>query len=168
MSPSEENRYAAPVADVADVTPGDAPFELAGRWRRFWAQMVDGLIAAPISWALTTMFVLGNPSPNVMDIFFRVQWATLGTLLIMVAIQWIPLARQGQTLGKMALGVRIVRCDGTRATVQRIIGIRYLPFQVLGVLPILGILGLIDILFIFTKERRCIHDRFADTIVIRA
>jgi uncharacterized RDD family membrane protein YckC len=68
----------------------------------------------------------------------------------------------GQTLGKMALGLRVVGADDATITPGRAIA-RTLLF-LLAALP--AGLGLLPILF--TSGRRGVHDRFAGTRVVRA
>ena len=66
------------------------------------------------------------------------------------------------------IGIRIADLEGRVPEFWRLIGLRYLPIMVVSVVPILGnILVLIDILFIFRSDRRCIHDMIAGTIVVR-
>jgi uncharacterized RDD family membrane protein YckC len=80
---------------------------------------------------------------------------------------WL-LAARGQTLGKWLLGIRIVRGHGEPATFGRLLGLRYAPLFAIGAVPMVGqLFGLADALFIFAADRRCLHDRIADTIVIR-
>ena len=52
----------------------------------------------------------------------------------------------------------------------KLIGLRYLPLMVVSVIPIplIQIAGLIDALFIFRADRRCVHDLMAGTRVIVA
>ena len=79
----------------------------------------------------------------------------------------VLLHQSGQTIGKKILGTQIVRSDGSRASLGRIILLRILPIRFLGAIPYLGALVvLIDALMIFGKEVRCLHDQIADTIVI--
>jgi len=62
-----------------------------------------------------------------------------------------------------------VRTDGSQASWQRLLGLRYGVQAALQALPAAGmIFGLVDSLWIFGKERRCLHDLIADTIVIKA
>ena len=76
------------------------------------------------------------------------------------------LTTRGQTPGKIALGIKIVNKDThenggfvpnvlKRAILNGFIG--FIPFY-----------ALVDILFIFGEEKRCLHDMIAGTIVVRA
>ena len=83
--------------------------------------------------------------------------------------QLVMLYRHGQTLGKKILGIKIVRSDGSRAGLRRIVLLRYLVPGIIGAIPYVGfIFSLIDPLFIFGDEKRCVHDLMADTIVVDA
>ena len=84
-----------------------------------------------------------------------VSWAWITTLLV---------ARNGQTLGKRILEIKVVRSDGSPASLGRIFWLRNVVNSVLGVIPLYV---LVDHLFIFGERRQCIHDLIADTIVIR-
>jgi uncharacterized RDD family membrane protein YckC len=95
-----------------------------------------------------------------------------GTALLGLAavITWncVWLARYGQTVGKRALHIRIIRGNGGRASLGRIFLLRYLPVTLLGIVPLLGpLLTLTDILLIFRDSRKCLHDQLADTIVVK-
>jgi len=63
------------------------------------------------------------------------------------------------------LGIRVVRTDGSPASLGRVIWLRNILNSVLGIVPLYG---LIDSLFIFAESRQCLHDKIADTIVIKA
>jgi len=79
------------------------------------------------------------------------------------------LVTRGQTIGKALLKLRIVRPDGSRASIGRVIGLRYAAPALLNVMPAVGmIFTLGDVLFIFRESRRCLHDQIADTIVVQA
>jgi uncharacterized RDD family membrane protein YckC len=90
-----------------------------------------------------------------------------GLLFIgLVVVQLIYLARDGQTLGKKALKIRIVRYDdgGNPGFVKAVL----LRAFVNGLLGIIPLYGLVDILFIFGADQRCIHDLIAGTKVVTA
>ena len=61
------------------------------------------------------------------------------------------------------------RSSGEPATLGRIFLLRFLPVTLLGAVPLLGnVLTLVDILLIFRDSQKCLHDQFADTIVVKA
>lgn len=91
-------------------------------------------------------------------------WAL--TVLFFVA-DVVLLARYGQTVGKRIIGLRIVRTDGSRASLGRLFWLRWVIPSILGFVPLLGwLFGLADALTVFSDDRRTLHDRIADTIVI--
>ena len=92
-------------------------------------------------------------------------WLGLGTV---AAINLWTLHRHRASLGKMALKLRIVRRDGSEVELWRIVALRWLPTAVIGFVPGLNLLNLIDALFIFREDRRCVHDMVADTVVVDA
>jgi uncharacterized RDD family membrane protein YckC len=161
------NPFAPPGAAVSDVA-GEGP-QLATRGARFGAAFIDGLVAMAIGFAvLWPMYGKG---------YFAMAAQGISTILpgllvymaIFYAIEGFFLYTRSQSLGKMALGLRIVRTDGSWASVGRTLGVRLVGFGLLGFVPVVGpFIGLIDVLFIFGSSRRCLHDRAADTIVVEA
>ncbi len=77
--------------------------------------------------------------------------------------------RYGQTIGKRAMGIRVVRTDGSRVGFGRFIFLRWLPVTILSMIPLLGyVISLLDVLLIFRENRLCVHDNIADTKVVTA
>ena len=75
---------------------------------------------------------------------------------------------KGQTIGKMLVGVRIVDVNsGQILPITKVIGLRVLPTW-MGHFLTCGIGGLIDSLFIFRDDQRCVHDLIAQTKVVQA
>ena len=85
-----------------------------------------------------------------------VAWAWITTLLV---------ARYGQTMAKRLLEIRVVRSDGSQASLGRIFWLRNVVSGLLNVIPLYWV---VDSLFIFGERRQCIHDLVADTIVVKA
>jgi uncharacterized RDD family membrane protein YckC len=77
-------------------------------------------------------------------------------------------ATRGQTIGKRAVGIRIVSYDDlSNPGFWRAVGMRDLVPGVIGFFA--GLLfWTVDHAFIFGSERRCLHDYMAATIVVRA
>ncbi len=64
--------------------------------------------------------------------------------------------------------IRIVDLNGAVLPVQRLLGLRYLPWWAASIVPFVGgLFALIDALFIFRKDHRCIHDHIAGTKVVQ-
>ena len=82
---------------------------------------------------------------------------------LMVAYEgWMLSKFNGQTLGKKALGIKVVAPDGGPITTGQAWGRG-------GARLLLGItIGGIDQLFIFSKNRTTLHDRMAKTRVVMA
>jgi uncharacterized RDD family membrane protein YckC len=86
-------------------------------------------------------------------------------LFALIHFAWL---KNGQTIGKKLLGIRMVNNDtGRIADLVRLLAWRYLPVTIVSLIPFIGgILALIDVLFIFGGDRRCLHDYIANTRVI--
>ncbi len=165
-----ENPYQPPKAEVIQTPPDES--ELAERGTRLGAVLVDGLIGlvvgVPIMFGL--MFGLGiydyiisqaKPLP------FLVITAAL-SFVVFVLVHGYLLRKNGQTLGKRAFSIRISNLDGGVPPFSKLVGLRYLPIYLVTLIPVLGgILGLVDVLFIFRADRRCIHDLIAGTKVVK-
>ena len=77
--------------------------------------------------------------------------------------------RNGQTIGKKLAGIKVVRSDGSKASLGRIFWLRNIVNAIPSAIPFLGSLyGLVDHLFIFGDKRQCLHDKIADTVVVTA
>ena len=96
---------------------------------------------------------------------------TVGFMLALigfVAWSWLTIRyvrQNGQTIGKKLLGIKVVRSDGSPISLGRIFWLRNVVNGVLGMIPLYRF---IDWLFIFGESRQCLHDKLADTIVIKA
>ncbi len=166
--PDPVNPYAAPQSAVQDihVTPSSVGFELASRGSRLGASMLDGLI-------MMTLF--GGASLLTPWNLFEVEDTTALVALggmgvgLWLMVNGYFLVTRGQTVGKMALKIRVLRPDGSPASAGRLIGLRYLLPGVINLIPFIGsIFSLVNPLFIFRDSRRCLHDEMADTIVVKA
>lgn len=72
----------------------------------------------------------------------------------------------GQTIGKKLMNIKIVRCDtGENGGFMTNVGMRMVLNSIIGFIPFYA---LVDVLFIFRQDQRCIHDMIAGTRVIEA
>ena len=153
------NPYAAPKAALEDANVSAGP-DLAGRGQRFAAAVLDGL-AFLAAGALGSLMGGGGPIATEYTPGVIVAMAAVGAVNLWTVHRWRA------SLGKLALGIRMVRKDGSEAELWRIVFLRWLPQGVLSAIPIANMLTLVDALFIFGSARRCVHDYIADTIVVR-
>ena len=143
--------------------------EAATRWSRLAARLIDGLVCfAPL------------------PLLFFPCIGSLGALLgfagILAAQVWLLVTR-GQTLGKKAMAIAIIRSDGGVPPVGWLLVREFAIPLAVGILRygghndpspagkvfqfLLGFVWLIDSLFIFSPTRRCLHDLVADTHVVK-
>lgn len=143
--------------------PKDDSSPLADPALRLAAVVVDAAVAlAPLLLLVPLSVVTGWSEP--------VGWGFVTYLVLQPAVLVVNLVllhRYGQTIGKRALGLRIVCSDGTRAPLGRIWWRRIVIPGLIGAVPLVGhVFALADAALVFTDRRRTIHDRIADTIVV--
>ena len=165
---NEDNRYAPPRAPVTDAPELDG--ELAGRGVRLGAAIIDGIILGLVIWpyAMTTEY-WARAMQGQVEMSDLLQ-LSLVSLIAFLLLHGYLLHTSGQTIGKRLLGIRIVSAvDGQLLSVGKLFGLRYVPIQIASVIPVIGnILPLVDALFIFREDRRCLHDIIAGTKVVKA
>jgi len=143
---------------------------LASRWKRFWGALVDSLLAMTVT--LPVMSLMGIPKQ--IKLYGKItleQYAVLFVLgwIVFLAFNGYLLFRKGQTVGKVVVKTRIVDVNNKVPNFARILVFRYLILGLMAMIPILGIfVSYANALFIFGKERRCLHDYLAGTWVINA
>ena len=119
------------------------------------ADMINGADIDPYALLLPMLSGVGA----VVSLVALIAWAVITTWLV---------DRNGQTLGKRLMGIKVVRKNGARASLSRIFWLRNVLNSVFGYLWFVGLAyQLIDPLLIFQESRQCLHDRIADTIVIK-
>jgi uncharacterized RDD family membrane protein YckC len=164
------NPYAPPQGAVRDIE--DLSLVLAERVSRLVAAILDGIIFAAMCYAPFIVVLLaagGMSDPDALQ--DNAPLLGLGVLVSLAGlVVWIWLtvrgvAANGQTIAKKMLGIKVVRVDGSKASLSRIFWLRNV---VNGLLSIVPLYGLIDVVLIFGAERQCIHDKIADTIVVKA
>ncbi|MEA3177763.1 MAG: hypothetical protein QOI59_1286 [Gammaproteobacteria bacterium] len=160
-----------------------APGSLAERGTRLLAASIDELILLGISLPMVfgavpaiISMVSGGTDPELIDTgdIVRAMLGGPGTIVTVVAlIAWCVItawfvAANGQSIGKRLVGIKVVRTDGSRASFARIFVLRNVVNGLPNLLPYVGWLyQLVDPLLIYQESRQCLHDRIADTIVVR-
>ncbi len=163
----EENPYSPPEAAV-DVDDGNDI--LASRGARLGGAIIDSILSIVV--IIPIMFMTGywqRAATGEISWTEALGYGLLG-IFIFIVLHGYLLAKRGQTIGKVVAETRIVSVDdGKILPFSRVLGLRYLPWFVISQIPLIGpILGLVNVLFIFRSDKRCLHDLIAGTRVIRA
>lgn len=163
---NEKNLYSPPSAELVTLVENN----LAGRWARLGGSLIDGVVAGVVIFPV--MYVTGFWSKVISDNMTMLDTVLLGLfgLAVYLILNGYLLSRYGQTIGKKVVGTKIVSVDSDEILpLWKIFFIRYLPVNVVSQTPLVGpLLVIIDSLFIFRSDKRCIHDLVAGTKVIKA
>lgn len=132
----------------------------AGFWIRFLAKFVDGLIQQIFNF-LFGLFLGVLFSRTDQQIAFSII-SILISLLVSAAYSIFLTGKYGATIGKMALGLRTVRSDGSAVSYGLATG-RFFAEILSSFTLLIGY-----IIAAFDEEKRTLHDRICDTRVIRS
>ena len=132
---------------------------LASRLERFKAAAIDSLLIYVPTVILVSVFPKKEDIPGF-------AYAALGLYLLgLLLIQGGFLVARGQTIGKKLVNIQIVRSkDGQNGGFVNNVLLRTV---VNGLITLIPLYLLVDILFIFSDTKRCLHDRIAGTIVVK-
>lgn len=153
---------AEPVSRFYDLTP------LASRTARLGAVLLDVLFQ---SLACAPGMILDYEAGRLNDSEMKRLGETLMLVGggIMLVAQLALLLRRGQSLGKVITRVRIVCFEDESKIGLGTILLRELVLHIVGTLCLCGMIWkLVDSLYIFSKDRRCLHDHIAGTKVVVA
>ena len=140
------------------VTPGEIR-HYAGFWIRVLARIIDTILMWVVLFVLTLGFgglfgVLRSATSGVFSMVFLLNG------LSVAAYEILMLARYGATLGKLALGIRVITARGDPLTLGLSAG-RYLAQLVSSATLTIGY-----IMAAFDPEKRSLHDRICNTRVV--
>lgn len=160
------------MAEAAAPPSPDTTIKPASLGARFLGALIDGLIGSVFTLACNQALVAVGfydaIPPDFSFTFAKTFMLTVVGFAFDIGINWKLLSSSGQTIGKKAVGTRIVTLDGRLPSMFDLVVKRYAIFNFIVVLPVIGItLTLLNILFIFGRERRCLHDYVAGTRVVK-
>lgn len=168
----EANPYEAPRAQSLGVPgPEGSEFEgehmLATRGARLGAVLIDSVAGVVVFFFVFVFLVVVLALAEITWIEDEDERGVIVSL-VLGCVAWfvlqIPLLVKGQTFGKRLVGIRVVDAStGVPVSFARLVFLRGVSTLVMSNLPFIGLL---DTLFIFGKEQRCIHDRIAGTKVV--
>lgn len=154
--------------------------QLASVSKRILAVLIDQLIMIAAIFPLlmhTGMDVLSKPMTpaHVQSIVESVpnHIMTISALMILAVfvVQTLMLIKKGQTLGKMAVGLRILDKNSlSLPSVTNILLIRTVLTNIAYSIPMIGMLLLVAdfIIMIIDKQKQSLHDKLAKTVVMIA
>jgi uncharacterized RDD family membrane protein YckC len=161
---------ACKIQHVRDILSGIVPgaLDLAAVGRRFLALWLDSMLTTMVSYALILPLVIGAGALSAAAGRGSSALSVVAVALMYPVLFGIPLVyealmlrRRGQTLGKMALGLRVVTPDGNDISTGQAWGRA-------GLRLVLGTCLIIDYIPAFlTREKTCLHDLIAKTRVVR-
>jgi uncharacterized RDD family membrane protein YckC len=142
-----------------------------GFWIRFVARIIDGVILTVAAWIINIPLMLligggsmlGSRSADALPLLIGAQgFLVLINIGLGIAYEVYFLTTKGATLGKQALGLKVIRGDGSGISTGVAIG-RYFAQWVSGMILFIGY-----IMAAFDEEKRALHDRICDTRVVYA
>jgi uncharacterized RDD family membrane protein YckC len=146
----------------SDSRPDAVGTAVAGLFSRLVAAAIDVMILAGID-ALIVYFTMQICGLSMADIGVLPKAPLAFFLLIQNAAYLVAFTAGGQTLGKMALGIKVVAADDLQPPdVAR--ALRRSVWWLLLAVPA----GLGFVSALLTPDRRGLHDRLAGTRVVRA
>jgi uncharacterized RDD family membrane protein YckC len=163
------------------MAPGMAvpgAYRYAGFWIRFVALLIDGIILGIVGFIVTFPLTLlgmggasvltrGGDDPSAALAALPAIMATAGLsgiirLVLNLAYEVYFLTSKGATIGKMALGLKVIRTDGGPISMGLAVG-RFFARFVSAIILCIGF-----IMAGFDPQKRALHDRICNTYVIYA
>ena len=149
---------------------------MGGLWRRVAASFLDGIVTAILTYALLIplMLLFGLSLSSLAQNELAGAGASVSFMLLYYGISlglpalyfaWMHSSGTQASLGKMAVGVKVVRTSGEPVGFWRAL-LRYVAYF-LFVLMTCGIGVLISGLMVaFTERKQALHDMLCDTLVV--
>ncbi|WP_409476227.1 RDD family protein [Stenotrophomonas sp. Y-13] len=171
-SAAAQSPYAAPTsAATGEAVVGGGEIVYAGFWKRVAAYFIDSLVVGIVGGVIAMvigmvlgigMAGIGGGSDAMGAGFIAIQLLTnLVSIGLAAAYYAVFHASSGKaTLGKMAVGIKVVRSNGERITIARGIG-RYFAAMLSGLILCIGYL-----MAAFTERKQSLHDMICDTLVV--
>jgi uncharacterized RDD family membrane protein YckC len=157
---------------------GTGGLRLAGWWRRAGAAIIDGIIIAVPAFIIAGALGIGFAGTESDAGIGALILASLVTTLLIVVVGFIyaPLLMaktNGQTFGRMATGIRVVRTSGQPMTfgwaMLREVAVKFLLINAIAGSITFGLATLLDLLWpLWDEENRALHDYLVQTRTVLA
>ena len=142
-------------------------YPLATRLQRLAAALLDDFIAVlsliPVMSYYDIFSYISESKAIPMNVIININ---LYAFVVFILLHGVLLYNYGQTIGKKIVGIAISTYDFQVPEFNRMIALCYIPFRIAGLIPGLNVLPIVDVLFIFRKDKQCLHDMLAKTQVI--
>lgn len=155
----------APVWDAQPASAGNQRY--GGFWLRVLAYVIDAIVLNAAFFAIGAIVGVDMIPIDPTKLDTAEDLPNMGLFeLIALAVTWLYFALmesspRGATIGKMALGLRVVDEQGNRISFARATG-RFFAKFVSGIILLIGYL-----MVAFTERKRGLHDMMAGTLVIK-
>ena len=140
----------------------------AGFWKRFAAYLIDYFVLLIPSWIIGAILGVGigaglgatGTTGTAAEVTAQIISGLSGLVIALLYYGFFHASRGGATLGKMAIGIKVVRGNGERLTLGRSIG-RYFATILSSLTLLIGYL-----MAAFTDRKQALHDLICDTVVV--
>lgn len=119
----------------------------AGLWRRLAAVFIDGLLLGIATGILYALLKSGGYA--------------IGILVALGYYSYFEGTPRGQTLGKRALGIRVIDFNTGESIGHGRAAIRYVSSILSAIVIYIGYLWML-----WDREKQCWHDKFASSVVV--
>lgn len=172
--------YAPPAAPLLadEVVHAGGEVVYAGLWKRLAASILDSFVTTAAVYAILIpmMLLMGvglsglagtgsNPLAGGMSVAMTLMIYPIYIFIPALYFGWMQSSSRQASLGKMAVGIKVVRTDGSRSFFWRSF-LRYVAYVVFTIVTCgLGVLisGLMTAL---TQRKQALHDMICDTLVV--
>ena len=154
---------APPPPPVWDATPpGTAPVGYGGFWIRVVAYIIDAILVSLVLGVVTSIFGVKYMNMNMDDLSDYDPTVNLLSILVFwLYFALLESSERGATVGKMAMGLRVVTNDGKRLSFMNATGREFAKI-------LSGLIFCIGYIMVgFTERKRGLHDMLANTLVIK-
>lgn len=172
-----DSPYAPPVASLAarPVVAATGNVVNAGFWKRVAASTLDGLLMGAVVVLILVIgaAMLGIGMSSMAEDFAKGAIGglfILGIYVVPIILQavyftWMHASEYQATLGKLAVGIKVVRSDGTRLSTQRSLG-RWAAYFFMHLFTC-GLTSLVSAFMVgLSLRKQGLHDLVADTLVV--
>lgn len=132
--------------------------QYGSRKARVFAALIDGVILWLVAWVVS-LFLL-----NVLTDFQTRAWMNWGVSILIAIVYWVGFQYYfGQTLGKKALKIKVVDPSGNKPSL-----VTFFLREIVGKFASAVTFGIGYLMVFWDKKRQALHDKIADTYVVKA